>query len=159
MALCHVLSQLASSFDGPSSLDCALSSTDSSSFIKTLTSLFLFCLLLQIVDTVLRAIMTVSDVMTVTGTGTAATTAIGETNAGMTGAPATKTLGTVTTHATDAVMRKIVAQGVETLLGTLEMIVDAVNIRNVPLRPNGGHPLHQARFHCLNEDARHLVGM
>jgi hypothetical protein len=35
-------------------------------------------------------------------------------------APATKTLGTATTHATDAVMRMNVAQGVETLLGTLE---------------------------------------
>lgn len=159
MALCHVLSQLASSFNGPFSLDCALSSTDSSSFIKTLTSLFLFCPPLQIVDTVLHAIMTVIDVKTVTGTEIVARTAIGETTAGMTGARATKTLGTVTTHATDAVMRMNVAQGVERLLGTLETIVDAVNTRNVPLRPNGGHPLHQARFHCLNEDARHLVGM
>ena len=159
MALRHVLSQLASSFDGSFSLDCALSSTDSSSFIKTLTSLFLFCLPLQIVDTVLRAIMTVSDVTTVTGTETVARTATGETNVGMTGAPATKTSGSVTTRATDVVMKMIAARDVEILLETPEMIVDAVTIRNVPLRPNEGHPLHQARFHCLSEDARHLVGM
>lgn len=102
---------------------------------------------------------TVIVTVTATGIGNPETTATGETTGGMTGAPATKTIGNATTVVTDADMMKSEVQDDQTRLETLGRIVDAVNLENERRHPNEGHLPRLVPSLYLKEDARPLDGM